>query len=71
MEETISNEVRGRRRKLHNEELHNFYYALNIIRLITFWKMRWAGHMEFMEEKRIDIYKNGKTRKKLTIDSWS
>jgi hypothetical protein len=31
-------------RKLHNEELHNFYSSPSIIRVIKSRRMRWAGH---------------------------
>jgi hypothetical protein len=34
-------------RKLHNEELHNLYTSLNIIRVIKS-RMRWAEHVERM-----------------------
>jgi hypothetical protein len=37
-------------RKLHNEELHNFYSSPNIIRLIKSRRMRWAGHIARMGE---------------------
>jgi hypothetical protein len=30
-------------RRLHNEELHNFYSSLNIIRVIKSRRMRWVG----------------------------
>jgi hypothetical protein len=40
-------------RKLHNEELHNLYYSPSIIRIIKSRKMRWAGHVARMREKRI------------------
>jgi transcription termination factor 2 len=39
-------------RKLHNEELHNLYSSSNIIRMIMSGRMRWAGHVARMEEKR-------------------
>jgi hypothetical protein len=42
-------DVTGDRRKLHNEELHNL---LNIIRMIKSRRMRWAGHVPRMGEKR-------------------
>jgi hypothetical protein len=45
-------EVTGDWRKLHNEELHNFYSSLNIIRMIMSRRMRWAGHVLRMGEKR-------------------
>jgi hypothetical protein len=40
-------------RKLRNEELHNLYYSLNIIRLIKSKKVRWAAeHATLIEEMR-------------------
>jgi hypothetical protein len=45
-------EVIGRWRALHNEELHNLYCLLSIIRMIKSWRMRWAGHVARMGEKR-------------------
>jgi hypothetical protein len=39
-------------RKLHNEELHNLYFSPNIIRMIKSRRMRWAGHVARMEDKR-------------------
>jgi hypothetical protein len=44
--------VTGGWRKLHNEELHNFYSPLSIIRIIKSRRMRWAGHVARMGEKR-------------------
>jgi hypothetical protein len=38
-------EVAGDWRKVHNEELHNLYASLNIIRVIRTRKLRWAGHV--------------------------
>jgi hypothetical protein len=38
--------------KLHNEELHNLYCSLSIIRIIKSRRMRWAGHVARMGEKR-------------------
>jgi hypothetical protein len=46
------NRVREGRRKLHNEELHNLYTSPSIIRIIKFMRMRWAGHVARMGEKR-------------------
>jgi hypothetical protein len=43
-------EVVGGWRKLHNEELHNFYCSPNIIRMIKLRRMRWAGHVALMGE---------------------
>jgi hypothetical protein len=39
------NEVRGGRRKLHNEELHNLYPSPSIVRMIESMGMRLAGHV--------------------------
>jgi hypothetical protein len=36
-------EVTGGWRKLHNEELHNFYSPLSIIRMNKARRMRWAA----------------------------
>jgi hypothetical protein len=38
--------------KLHNEELHNLYCSLSIIRIIKSRRMRWAGHVARMAEKK-------------------
>jgi hypothetical protein len=38
-------DVAGDWRKLHNDELHNFYSSPNIIRMIKSRRMRWAGHV--------------------------
>jgi hypothetical protein len=39
-------------RKQHNEELHNLYFSPNIIRMIKSRRIRWAGHVAQMGEKR-------------------
>jgi hypothetical protein len=44
--------VTGDWRKLHNEELHNLYSSPSIIRMIRSRRMRWAGHVVRMGEKR-------------------
>jgi hypothetical protein len=38
-------EVTGGWRKLHNEELHNLYSSLSIIRMIKSRKMKWSRHV--------------------------
>jgi hypothetical protein len=43
-------------RKLHNEELHNLYSSPSIIRIIKSRRMRWAGHVTRMGEKR-NVYR--------------
>jgi hypothetical protein len=45
-------EVLGGWRKLHNEELHNLYFSLSIIRINKSRRMRWAGHVARIGEKR-------------------
>jgi hypothetical protein len=44
--------VTGGWRKLHNEELHNLYSSPSIIGIIKSRRMKWAGHVARMEEKR-------------------
>jgi hypothetical protein len=39
-------------RKLHKEELCNFYSSPSIIRLMKSRRMRWSGHVARMGEKR-------------------
>jgi hypothetical protein len=46
------NEVTGGWRKLHSEELHDLYSSPSIIRIIKSWRMRLAGHVARMREKR-------------------
>jgi hypothetical protein len=45
-------EVTGEWRKLHNEGLHDLYSSPSIIRIIEARRMRWAGHVARMREKR-------------------
>jgi hypothetical protein len=45
-------EVTGEWRKLHNEELHDLYTSPSIIRIIKPRRMRWAGHVTRLGEKR-------------------
>jgi hypothetical protein len=44
--------VTGEWRKLHNEELRDLYSSPSIIRIIKSSRMRWAGHITRMGEKR-------------------
>jgi hypothetical protein len=45
-------EVTTEWRKLHNEELYNLYSSPDIIRQVKSRRMRWAGHVARMVEKR-------------------
>jgi hypothetical protein len=49
-------EVTGEWRKLHSEELHNFYSCPDIIRRIKSRRMRWAAHVARMREEKY-VYK--------------
>jgi hypothetical protein len=42
--------------KLHNEELHDLYTSPSITTIIKSRRMRWAGHVTRMGEKR-DVYR--------------
>jgi len=45
-------EVTGERRKLHSEELNDLYSSPNIVPVIKSRRMRWAGHVARMGERR-------------------
>jgi hypothetical protein len=55
-------EVTGGWRKLHNEELHNLYSSPSIIRIMKSRRMRWAGHVARMWEKRNAWWESQKER---------
>jgi hypothetical protein len=42
----------GEWRKLYYEELRDLYFSPSIFRIIKSRRMRWAGHVARMEEKR-------------------
>jgi hypothetical protein len=50
--ETKRDEVKGEWRKLHDEELRDLYSWSSIISIIKSRRMRWAGHVARMGEKR-------------------
>ena len=45
-------EVTREWRKLHKEELNDLYCSLNILRVIKSRRVRWAGHVACMWERR-------------------
>ena len=45
-------EVKGEGRNLHNEELIDLYSLPNIVRVVKWKRMRWAGHVVRMGEGR-------------------
>jgi hypothetical protein len=45
-------EVTGEWRKLHNEKLNALYCSANIARVIKLRRIRWAGHVACMGERR-------------------
>jgi hypothetical protein len=49
----MGDEVTGEWKKLHNEELHNLYSSPDIIRQIKSRRIRWAGHVTRMEERKL------------------
>jgi hypothetical protein len=48
--------VTGEWRKLHNQELHDLYSSPIIVRVMKSRRMRWAGHVARIGERR-DIYR--------------
>ena len=55
MFEPKMDDVRGEWRMLHNGELNDLYCSHNIVRVIKWRKMRWAGHVARIEENRVGI----------------
>jgi hypothetical protein len=45
-------DIKGKWRKLRNEELHDLYFLPNILRVIKSRRMSWAGHVARMGEER-------------------
>jgi hypothetical protein len=46
----------GKWRKLHNEELNDLYCSHTIVRVIKSRRMKWAGHVARMGERR-EVYR--------------
>jgi len=46
-------EVTGELRQLHNEELNVLFFSPNIVRVIKSRRMRWAGHVARVTERRV------------------
>jgi PAS domain-containing protein len=57
-------EVIGGWSKLLNEELHNMYFSLSIIRMLKSRRMRWAGLVEHMGKEECICDFGGKSRRK-------
>jgi hypothetical protein len=49
-------EVTGEWRKLHNEELSDLYSLPSIVRVVKSRRMRWAGHVARMGERRVEYW---------------
>jgi hypothetical protein len=64
----LRDEVTGGWKKLHNEELHNLYSSPSIIKMIKSRRMRLAGHVARIGEKR-DAYRLlvGKPERKIPL----
>ena len=62
-------EITGEWRRQHNEELNDLYSSPNIFQVIKWRRMKWAGHVVRMEERR-RIYRVlvGKSEGKRTLE---
>ena len=45
-------ELKGERRRLHNQQLYDLYSSPNIIQVMKSRRMRWVGHVVHMGERR-------------------
>jgi len=48
-------EVTGKWRTLHNEEMNDLYCSPNIVRVSKSRTMRWSGHVARMGDKRGEV----------------
>ena len=48
----MRDKVTGEWRKLHDEELNDLYCSPRIVCVIKSRRMRWAGHVAYMGERR-------------------
>ena len=64
-----SDEVAWDWRKLHNEELNDLYSLPNIVRVVKSRKMRWAGHVARMGERRIQGFSRETRGKETTWET--
>jgi hypothetical protein len=51
---------------VHAGEYQNLYSSPSIVRMINSWIMRWAGHVERLEEEKLIYVIGGKYRRKET-----
>ena len=42
----------GKWRRLHNEVIHSLYHSSNIVRVVKSRRLRWVGHIAWLEEVR-------------------
>ena len=60
-------DVNGEWRRLHIEELHSLYRSPNIVMVIKFRRLRWAGHVARMEGKSSFKILTGKPTGKIPL----
>jgi hypothetical protein len=75
--DTWRNETIGCSRELHNEELHNLYSSVNILRIITLTRMRWAlvrkakgAYRDFVGEAEVENNKENINVDGMIILKW-
>ena len=69
-------DVTGEWRRLHNEELNDWYTSPNIVRVIKSRRIRWAGHVALIGEERGCVgswwgnRREGNHWRDLGVDGW-